>query len=148
MRSVRWTCSLSWSRFQGGPLVRAYLDETGFPWPILIDEQRLEVYRAYGMFKAQLRDLWGPATWWDPPPTPRSSSVAAFHDGLWSEIPLKGWGCAGRSWRRCAIPPCRARDQQIAPRLRDSYKSGTALSRQRLNKQVIHDLDFCVSPGP
>ena len=49
--------------FQGGPLVRAYLDETRFPWSILIDEER-DVYRAYGMFQARLRHLWGPATWW------------------------------------------------------------------------------------
>ena len=49
--------------FQGGSLVRAYLDETGFPWPIVIDAQR-EVYQAYDMSTARLRDLWGPATWW------------------------------------------------------------------------------------
>ena len=49
--------------FQGPRLVRAYLNETRFPWPILIDEER-QVYRAYGMFDARLRDLWGPATWW------------------------------------------------------------------------------------
>ena len=51
--------------FQGGPLVRAYLDETRFPWSILIDEER-DVYRAYGMFQARLRHLWGPATWLEP----------------------------------------------------------------------------------
>ena len=40
---------------------RAYVDETGVVWPLLIDAER-QLYRAYGMHKAQLRHLWGLAT--------------------------------------------------------------------------------------
>ena len=40
---------------------RAYVDETGVVWPLLIDAER-QLYHAYGMHKAQLRHLWGLAT--------------------------------------------------------------------------------------
>ena len=118
--------------FQGGPLVRAYLDETGFPWPILIDEQR-EVYRAYGMFKAQLRDLWGPATWWAYAKELVRGRLPRWPVGDTSQRVGMCWSIL----EALCDSTMSGRDQQIAPRLRDSYKSGTALSRQRLNKQVI-----------
>ena len=44
-------------------LVEAYVDETHVPWPVLIDETR-DLYRAYGMLRAKLWDLWGPRTLW------------------------------------------------------------------------------------
>lgn len=43
-------------------LCRAYLEETGLDWPLLIDEKR-DLYRAYGMLRASLLDVWGPASW-------------------------------------------------------------------------------------
>ena len=47
--------------FEGRDAARAYLDETGVVWPLLIDTER-QLYRAYGMHKAELRHLWGLAT--------------------------------------------------------------------------------------
>lgn len=46
------------------PLARArdYVDETGLPWPLLVDEHR-ELYVAYGMRAATRWDVWGPSTW-------------------------------------------------------------------------------------
>jgi hypothetical protein len=49
--------------FQAGPVVEAYLRETRLPWPVLIDESR-SLYRAYGMERGGLWDVWGPASWW------------------------------------------------------------------------------------
>jgi len=49
--------------FQAGPLVEAYVRETGLRWPILIDES-LALYSAYGMQRGRWWDLWGPASWW------------------------------------------------------------------------------------
>lgn len=49
--------------FQPAPLARAYTLETGCPFPVLIDESR-SLYGAYGMAKATLWDLLGPASWW------------------------------------------------------------------------------------
>jgi len=43
-------------------LCRAYIEETGLAWPLLIDEKR-DLYRAYGMLRASLLDVWGPASW-------------------------------------------------------------------------------------
>lgn len=49
--------------FQGGPLVEAYVRETGCPWPILIDESR-ELYTAYGMERGRWWEIWGLGSWW------------------------------------------------------------------------------------
>ena len=47
--------------FEGAAAARAYEAETGLPWPLLVDTER-RLYRAYGMGKARLRHLVGPAT--------------------------------------------------------------------------------------
>jgi hypothetical protein len=39
-----------------------YLQETGFPWPLLIDEPRT-LYRAYGMERGTFWAVWGPQNW-------------------------------------------------------------------------------------
>ncbi|MCE5336174.1 MAG: AhpC/TSA family protein [Desulfobacteraceae bacterium] len=49
--------------FESGFLARAYAEDTGIEWPLLVDENR-ELYQAYGMLAASFRDIWGPATWW------------------------------------------------------------------------------------
>ncbi|MBU0729607.1 MAG: redoxin domain-containing protein [Proteobacteria bacterium] len=49
--------------FETGFLARAYIDETGLKWPVLLDETR-EQYRVYGMLNAGFWDIWGPSTWW------------------------------------------------------------------------------------
>lgn len=43
-------------------LCRAYIEETGIEWPLLIDETR-GLYEAYGMLRAKFLDVWGPASW-------------------------------------------------------------------------------------
>lgn len=48
--------------FEAPPFVRHYVAETRVPWPLLIDETR-ELYRAYGMLRAEFWDVWGPKTW-------------------------------------------------------------------------------------
>jgi len=48
--------------FEAGFLARAYVEETGLTWPVLVGESR-ELYRAYGMLAAGFWDIWGPATW-------------------------------------------------------------------------------------
>ena len=47
--------------FEGPEEAREYLDETGLIWPLLVDTDR-RLYRAYDMYKARLRHLWGLAT--------------------------------------------------------------------------------------
>ena len=47
--------------FEGREAARAYLDETGLVWPLLVDTER-RLYRAYDMRAARLRHLWGFAT--------------------------------------------------------------------------------------
>lgn len=47
--------------FEGADAARAYVAETGWPWPLLVDTER-RLYRAYEMRKARLRHLWGAAT--------------------------------------------------------------------------------------
>lgn len=49
--------------FQGGHFARAYAEETGLRWPLLVDGEH-QLYHAYGMRKAKLWDLVGPAVWW------------------------------------------------------------------------------------
>jgi hypothetical protein len=49
--------------FEAGFLARAYIEDSGLVWPLLIDSTR-EVYKACGMLEAAFRDIWGPHTWW------------------------------------------------------------------------------------
>jgi hypothetical protein len=49
--------------FERGPQARAYADDTGLGWPILVDETRA-IYRAYGMLRGTAWQIWGPRTWW------------------------------------------------------------------------------------
>jgi hypothetical protein len=49
--------------FEAGFLARAYIEDTGLRWPLLIDTKR-ELYSAYDMLEAGFRDIWGPGTWW------------------------------------------------------------------------------------
>jgi hypothetical protein len=49
--------------FEGGPRVDTYARETGFDWPILVDES-LELYSAYGMGHGHWWHIWGPPAWW------------------------------------------------------------------------------------
>ena len=49
--------------FEAGFLARAYVEDTGLRWPLLVDETRM-VYSAYGMLHASFWEIWGPATWW------------------------------------------------------------------------------------
>jgi hypothetical protein len=41
---------------------RAYVEETGLGWPLLLDGSRW-LYRAYGMESGRWWAIWGPATW-------------------------------------------------------------------------------------
>ena len=49
--------------FQAGPLVEAYVHQTGLQWPVLIDPT-LSLYQTYGMGHGRWLDIWGPATMW------------------------------------------------------------------------------------
>jgi hypothetical protein len=49
--------------FEHGPLVDAYVRDTGLEWPILVD-QSLDLYRAYGMGRGSWWHVWGPPAWW------------------------------------------------------------------------------------
>ena len=49
--------------FEASLFARAYLEDTGLRWPLLIDTTR-DLYRAYDMLEAGLWDIWGPQTWW------------------------------------------------------------------------------------
>jgi hypothetical protein len=48
--------------FEAGFLARAYIEDTGLRWPLLVDTNR-ELFKAYGMLEASFLDIWGPATW-------------------------------------------------------------------------------------
>lgn len=48
--------------FEAGFLAKAYIEDTGLRWPVLIDTNR-ELYRAYSMLEAGFLDIWGPQTW-------------------------------------------------------------------------------------
>ena len=48
--------------FEADSMARAYRAQSGLSWPLLVDERR-ELYRAYGMLKAGILDVWGPRTW-------------------------------------------------------------------------------------
>jgi len=49
--------------FEAGFLARAYIEDTGLRWTVLVDIKR-ELYTAYDMLKAGFWDIWGPPTWW------------------------------------------------------------------------------------
>jgi len=49
--------------FETRAFARAYVQETGVRWPVLVDETR-SLYRAYGMLRGRAWDIWGPRTWW------------------------------------------------------------------------------------
>jgi hypothetical protein len=49
--------------FESSPLARAYVQETGIQWPLLVDEART-LYGVYRMLRGRLWDIWGPRTWW------------------------------------------------------------------------------------
>ena len=48
--------------FEPAAAAAGYARETGCPWPVVSDEART-LYDAYGMRRARLRHLVGPATW-------------------------------------------------------------------------------------
>jgi len=48
--------------FEASPFARAYVEETGIHWPVLVDHTR-SLYRAYGMLRGRTWDIWGPRTW-------------------------------------------------------------------------------------
>ena len=48
--------------FETPQRAKAYVDETQFPWPMLIDESR-SLYRAYGMERGSFWAIWGPQNW-------------------------------------------------------------------------------------
>lgn len=43
--------------------VRAYVEDTGARWPVLIDGTR-EVYRRYGIHRGRIWNVWGLPSWW------------------------------------------------------------------------------------
>ncbi len=49
--------------FEAGFMARAYVEDTGLRWPLLVDEDRT-LYHGYGMLRAGIRELIGPATLW------------------------------------------------------------------------------------
>jgi hypothetical protein len=49
--------------FEFDSAVRSYIEETNFPWPLLVDTDR-KLYNSYGMLSAGFWDIWGPKTWW------------------------------------------------------------------------------------
>jgi len=49
--------------FEAGFLARAYVEETGLEWPLLVDTDR-SLYHAYDMLNASFWDVWGPKTLW------------------------------------------------------------------------------------
>lgn len=46
--------------FDAGRMVRAYLEETGITWPLLLDHDRT-LYRGYGMERGSVWNIYGPA---------------------------------------------------------------------------------------
>lgn len=49
--------------FQHGPIVDAYIRQTGVGWPVLRDPS-LALYRAYGMNRGRWWHIFGPPAWW------------------------------------------------------------------------------------
>ena len=48
--------------FETPQRAKMYVEETGFPWPILIDTSR-SLYRAFGMDRGSFWAIWGPQNW-------------------------------------------------------------------------------------
>lgn len=48
--------------FETPQFVKSYIDETGFAWPMAINESR-SLYRAYGMDRGSFWAIWGPHNW-------------------------------------------------------------------------------------
>lgn len=48
--------------FEADHFARAYAEESGLDWPLLVDTDR-SLYRAYGMEQGRWRDILGPAAW-------------------------------------------------------------------------------------
>jgi len=66
--------------FEAGFLARAYAEDAGLKWPLLVDEDRF-LYHGYGMLKASFLELVGPATWW-----------VYLKEILWGKWPKKASG--------------------------------------------------------
>lgn len=49
--------------FQPPELGQAYIEESGWPWPMLVDTKRA-LYAAYSMPRGGFGAIWGPASWW------------------------------------------------------------------------------------
>ena len=49
--------------FQPAEMARAYVEETGWPWPLLIDVERT-LYTAYAIPRGGYWAIWRPASWW------------------------------------------------------------------------------------
>ena len=49
--------------FQSGEVVGEYVERTGWPWPMLVDPDRV-LYTAYAMHRGSLWAIWGPRSWW------------------------------------------------------------------------------------
>ena len=48
--------------FETRQFAQAYVAETGFPWPLLVDETR-SLYATYGMHRGSLWAIGGPQNW-------------------------------------------------------------------------------------
>lgn len=49
--------------FESATSIRRYADDPELPGAVVSDPER-QLYDAYGMTRASLLDVWGPATWW------------------------------------------------------------------------------------
>ena len=49
--------------FEAGFIARAYVEDTGLTWPLMVDEDR-SAYEHYEMLEAGFWDVWGPKTLW------------------------------------------------------------------------------------
>ena len=49
--------------FQSAQVAGEYVEQTGWPWPMLVDTER-SLYNAYSMHRGGLWAIWGPKSWW------------------------------------------------------------------------------------
>ncbi len=49
--------------FQSAEVAGAYVEQTGWPWPMLVDTDRA-LYNAYAMHRGGIWAVWGPKSWW------------------------------------------------------------------------------------
>ena len=49
--------------FQSADVAAAYVEQTGWPWPMLVDTDRA-LYNAYAMGRGGIWAIWGPKAWW------------------------------------------------------------------------------------